>query len=277
MANPDRLDRLILPRPALAGCLFAAVLRDTRGRGLSYSDRFNHFPASPLCAVSWFFDGQSHAVSGGVPRSDPLPRLVFSGPQSMPLTSWNPGPVLALSLGFYPDAWQALAGQRAQPLLDRFCALEQVVDARLLKLFRAVKAPSDLVLFETALEPLWQAVRPPAWGVSRRVEDWSQALAVRAATSGTGRSLRQVQRRIRHWSGQNRRALSLFAQVGALEQLSAQGQHDLAGMAQAAGFSDQSHMGRALRRVTGISPAALNRRIAEDESFWVYRLLGERF
>ena len=43
------------------------------------------------------------------------------------------------------------------------------------------------------------------------------------------------------------------------------------------GFADQSHMGRAVRRATGFSPARLNRMIESEESFWCYRLLGQRF
>jgi AraC-like DNA-binding protein len=50
-----------------------------------------------------------------------------------------------------------------------------------------------------------------------------------------------------------------------------------AGLTTEAAFSDQSHMGRAVRRATGFSPAHLNRVIATEEAFWCYRLLGERF
>ena len=51
----------------------------------------------------------------------------------------------------------------------------------------------------------------------------------------------------------------------------------LAMLAGDAGYSDQSHMGRAVRRATGFSPARLNRMIESEESFWCYRLLGQRF
>lgn len=44
-----------------------------------------------------------------------------------------------------------------------------------------------------------------------------------------------------------------------------------------AGFSDQSHVGRAVRRTTGFSPAKLNRLIQREEAFWCDRLLGEHF
>jgi len=42
-----------------------------------------------------------------------------------------------------------------------------------------------------------------------------------------------------------------------------------------AGFADQSHMGREVRRVTGLAPGRLDDLIASDEAFWFYRLIGE--
>ena len=44
--------RLIAGGPALAGCVRAFIERDTVGAALRPEDRFNHFPASPLCAIS---------------------------------------------------------------------------------------------------------------------------------------------------------------------------------------------------------------------------------
>ena len=39
-----------------------------------------------------------------------------------------------------------------------------------------------------------------------------------------------------------------------------------------AGYADQSHLCRETRRVTGFPPDELRQRIADDESFWIYRL-----
>ena len=50
-------------------------------------------------------------------------------------------------------------------------------------------------------------------------------------------------------------------------------QPDLAATAADAGFADQSHMGRDVRRVTGISPGRLIELMRSEESFWLYRLL----
>ena len=96
--------------------------------------------------------------------------------------------------------------------------------------------------------------------------------------SATGKSTRSLERRIRRWTGQNQRALAFYAQVEELhKRIVRNGSSDLAGIAQEAGYADQSHMGRAVKRLTGFSPERLNQLIDSHESFWCYRLLGERF
>ncbi len=40
------------------------------------------------------------------------------------------------------------------------------------------------------------------------------------------------------------------------------------------GFTDQSHMCRQTRSVTGFAPEELRRRISSEEGFWAYRLWG---
>jgi hypothetical protein len=40
-------------------------------------------------------------------------------------------------------------------------------------------------------------------------------------------------------------------------------------------LSDQSHMGREIRRLTGLSPGKLNQLMATHETFWFYRLLDK--
>lgn len=48
----------------------------------------------------------------------------------------------------------------------------------------------------------------------------------------------------------------------------------IAEAALAAGYADQSHMGRDIRRLTGFSPARIGILIATEEAFWCYRLLA---
>ena len=104
------------------------------------------------------------------------------------------------------------------------------------------------------------------------------SIATAASLSGPGRSLRAAERRLRRWTGQSRQTVNLFSRIEEVHALAAR-DPDAAGaeIAAKAGFSDQSHMGRAVKRVTGFPPGHLNRRIAQDEAFWCYRLLGERF
>jgi AraC-like DNA-binding protein len=43
-------------------------------------------------------------------------------------------------------------------------------------------------------------------------------------------------------------------------------------MAQLGGYSDQSHMSREAREISGLSPSEILRRGLEDETYWVYRI-----
>ena len=266
---------LLLPPTELSGGLFAAIHRDTRGLGMSDRDRFNFFPASPLVAVTYVAEGELRLVpqDGGLDdaRSAPaLPRLSVMLPSQLPTVSWSPGTVRATTVGVYPDAWEGLS---------RRC------DASTL-LLSACEGCDDVGIswerFCTTLQPAWRATRQnsnlPNWTGAPPLAEWSRALITRAALAGPGRSVRALERRLKRWSGQTRRSLDFFASFDRLHRLSAQaGETPLAVLALEAGYSDQSHMGRALRRATGFSPAELNRRIDTEEAFWCYRLLGESF
>ena len=134
---------------------------------------------------------------------------------------------------------------------------------------------------EEGLEPLWQRARPPGHAASHMLADWSRALAIRAATSDTGRSIRQIERRIRSWAGQslrdirnNARAEHVFATATANRN---NPDVTLAQLAVYAGFADQSHMTRHVRSETGFTPVQLRELIEHDEAFWAYRLAAERF
>ncbi len=95
--------------------------------------------------------------------------------------------------------------------------------------------------------------------------------------AGHGRSLRQVERRIKQWSGQSLRALrrisraeDTFFQVR--QEFEDDGQVLWAALAQDTGYADQAHLCRETRRVTGFSPEELLQRIHGDEAFWPYRI-----
>ncbi|MCF6275851.1 MAG: helix-turn-helix domain-containing protein [Robiginitomaculum sp.] len=276
--------KLVMPPPALVGCVFAYILRDTRALSLAASERLNRFPASPLCAITWFFDGESHIIIDKN-NSIPMPSLAFSGPQRNPILSFNPGAVYALTMGFYPEAWTALTGRNADIYIDQTLPLKDVVNSELLNIFKAVLGsgafPPKLDVMEKKLRKIWEQTRPRGLKFSFMIRDWVHVLAVRAATSGAGKSIRQTQRRVKNWTGQNQRDLAAYARLESLFLNWLQSRNDskmtLAELAIDTGFSDQSHMGREVTRFIGMSPAKLNRLIDTDESFWFYRLIGEQY
>ncbi len=287
----DESAYLLFPRASLAECLVIAIVRDTRGKDLSPETRFNYYPRSPYCSLTWFLEGAAHHVRTEADMANPQdgPQYIeafVSGPTSTPTVTWNPGPVLAMTLGFYPDSWTALTGMKIDPLVDRNIPAKDVLNSELLDIVSTAHGKSDLRegfdTLETMLEPIWKQQRRLGNGIAPLwLRGWAGALAIRAATSKAGKSTRQMQRRIRSWSGQSLRQLSGQARV---EELFAKTREagedkplDLAALAQDNGFSDQAHMGREVRRTTGFSPAKINELIATDERFWVYRLLGERY
>lgn len=274
--------RLHLPGPGLAGCIFIGVERDTRGLALTGSQRFNYYPASPFPMVSWIFHGQLRMVlDPQAPAEpvlgDPLPQVVLSGPYRRPSASWSPGPVHALSVSFHPQGLARLLGIRLEDQLDAIVPLESVAagearDALLGALVDDGRPPFRRV--EAVLGPLWRELNPDT---GADIRGWLSSLAARAAFSTAGTGLRQLQRRIKDWTGQSDRDLRLYARVEHVLARVAAGPEDrtpdLAELAAETGFADQSHMGRDVRRVTGLSPKRLTSLIRNEEAFWLYRLL----
>jgi len=287
-AQPSRAQAsLWLARPALSGCVRAVLSRDTRGAALGEEARYNHFPATPVCSIVWYLSGRGEVLDAGHPARGDSPRtpfgpLTFCGPFTRPVISWNPGPMHALVLLLLPDALAALTGIDPGAHLDRIVPAEAVFGAEWMGMCEAVaSAPDDgerLRQIEEFLHPRWQEARPDAASPGRIYADWSQSLALRAATSGWGRSLRQIERRIKQWTGQPLRELRGF---GRSEQAffdavvaARAGPVDWSEVAGNTGYADQSHLSRQTRRITGFPPEELRRRIFSDETFWVYRLWG---
>ena len=138
-------------------------------------------------------------------------------------------------------------------LRDKSVPLKALPQSVLRDIFEQMKGAKDAVTtfadLQKRLALFWHSARPDQHPFGRMITDWSRTLMVNAAFSQTGRSVRQVQRRVK----------------------------TLAGIATDAGYSDQSHMGRHVRAQTGFTPAELMRRFESDEAFWSYRLMGERY
>jgi AraC-like DNA-binding protein len=285
--RPHPLAALYAPRAALGGCLMACVERDTRGCDLSDLERFNYYPATPLASISWIFEGtlhladnraQSTAESAEVELGGALPRMTISGPQRGPTVSWSPGPVHAMTVGFYPEAMARLLGHPIAPLLDKTLPLEEVAPADMFARCEAVlcEAVNPFFRLQNELEAMWSA--PSLARPVLHLSHWVRGLTTQLAHSGSGRSLRQWQRRFREWTGQSQRDLQKFIRLEeAFIRRHAQGvtrMPSFADVAADAGFADQSHMGREVRRVTGESPGRFGERLVHDQAFWYYRLIA---
>lgn len=280
---------LIAPSLALSSCVRAYITRSTVGAALRPDQRYNHFPASPLCGIFWLLEGESLIIRRGEESvNEPVPTVSFAGPHTVPMVSVNPGPVRAFMLGLLPQAFQALTGLDLSAWVNRVGPVDAVMDGAWQAMVRSVQAaPDDLArvqLLEAFLEPRWRALSHQAMPRTQRYRHWAEGLALKAGTSGVGKSLRQTERRIKQWVGLPMRELrrlgraeeSFFmvragypAESGAGPFVS---EPDWAAIAVDSGYADQSHLCREVRRVAGLSPTELKRAIEEDESFWTYRI-----
>lgn len=264
---------LFLPPAPVAACVFGAVFRDTRDAGLSAADRVNHFPASPLVAVTFTLHGALRLLAPvHLAAPDPVPEVWVCGPTDQPVSSVSDGDVTAITVSFYPDAWRALGGEAD------FAKVPNSLKEPLAYLATSMDTQRSWDAFCAALAPVWRNARNDQWHAVRGVADWAHSAMLRAAMSGAGQSLRSFERRLKRSSGHTQRTLAFYAHLENLFQVARENaDKPLSEIALTAGYSDQSHMGRALRRATGFSPAQINRAIATEEPFWCYRLLGERF
>jgi AraC-like DNA-binding protein len=284
---------ILWPRPASAGCVFCTIVRDTRGCALDQAQRFNFFPASPLCCVTFVFAGEFHVIDQPEAMERPwtgpkLPGVAFSGAQLSPLITWNPGETHAIVITFYPDAFSAMTGLDLSPFTGRTVPAEEALPQSILEpcrdFFDAVPLEGierSLAILESRIETLWADMRPAEAKSAKWIEEWRKSVVQRAAQTGSGRSSRQIARRVKAWTGVNERDLQ---GLGHTEQLYAklhaaleEGDVDWAGLAAASGFADQAHMIRQMRRHTGFTPEQLRQSAASDEAFWGYRLLGQYF
>jgi AraC-like DNA-binding protein len=285
------VNRLWTPRLSLSACTRGVMLRDTRGFALNAAQRLSYYPASPLCAIHCVFAGQAEMLRGPFPERpaslddprEPLPTgLVLVGPFNRPTVCWNPGPVHVLTLVLMPDALQLLTGLDPASLINRVVDARPVLPEDWQAMFDSLAAFPDeearVQQLQDFLDPRWQAVRPKQALHGHRYQDWAQGLALRAAQSSAGRSLRQVERRIKAWAGQPMRELQSLGRIEqaffAASKTPDEGRVRWADVAADTGYADQSHLSRASRRVTGFAPEELRRRIRDEEPFWLYRLWG---
>jgi len=277
-------DRLTLSPPMLQDAMLALVSRDTSHLTLSDAQRLSHFPASPIVTLSWYHGmeaGLVDAHSGWRPFGA---QVMISGSQSHPLTSWSPTTGRGYMACFLPDAAQALFGLDLAAVQDRFVPAHTVLAAQWKPFLDALMtAPDDaaaLRVLEDHLGKRWRAAqgrgleRPSLRQIGRH---WVQRLAWQAHQWRDTHSARQVERRIKSFSGRSLREWQSLTRTegvffAARERVENGQPFDWATLALDEGFSDQAHMSRVTRQICGFPPTEFAARYIEDESFWIYRL-----
>ena len=279
--------RLHLAPPALQGAIVAILCRDTRGFALTDAQRLSHFPASPMVSLSWF-QGMD---AGLVERTDGGPQwrpfgmaAVLSGSQSLPTVTWAPTTGRGGMICLTADVAQTLFGVDMAVAADRFVDAYAVLGAVWHPLLDALLDTHDdaavLAVLEQHLAARWHALQGQDTMVSslrRAGRHWVQRLAWQAHEWRRTQSPRQVERRIKTFSGRSLREWQALVKTegvyfAAMDRHAAGVPFDWAALAQDEGFADQAHFSRTAKRITGFSPSEFVERFVEDEAFWAYRL-----
>jgi AraC-like DNA-binding protein len=278
VALSANVDRLWLPPLSLRACVRCAMSRDIRGLQFDAAQRLSFYPATALCCITWWFSGTGEVLQP--PNLQATSNVVFSGPYTQPSVVRTSPNAHGMMLLLMPDMLHQLTGIEPSNFLNRAVNAEDVFKPDWLRMCEAVLAlPDDEARVETIyafLEIQCRAHKLLSAPVTQQLGHWVNALGLRAAASTKGRSLRQIERRVKQWAGLPMRELHMLAraETAFFKILNAEPLDDFswAAVAHDAGYADQSHLCRVTKRVTGFSPEDLRRRMRTQEGFWVYRL-----
>ena len=213
----------------------------------------------------------------------PLPQLGLSGATSgTRRASATPGTQILLA-AVLPGQLPRLFGLPASAVSEKFVPLADLLPRAMLdelsEKLAASSTPSGQVAhctdFLLAL-PAMQAQRaadlvvPENW-LFRPLAEIADAFAL---------SPRQLERHFRHSYGQSLRAFRQQARCSRMLVDLVFGRREFAAwadIAASAGYFDQAHLSRDLRRYTGYAPARLGRHLAgDDPALWPYRLSAQQ-
>lgn len=208
-----------------------------------------------------------------------LPQLGLCGATSgTRCASATPGTQILLAT-VQPGQLPRLFGLPASAISEEFVPLADLLPRQMLaelseKLAASTTQSSRVAHCENFLQalPAMQAQRtadlvvPEDW-LFRPLTDIADAFAL---------SPRQLERRFRHSYGQSLRAFRQQARCSRMLVNLVFGRREFAAwadIATSAGYFDQAHLSRDLRRFTGYAPAMLGRQLAHDApALWPYRL-----
>lgn len=278
MATPQT-SALLVPSRHLSSLVHLAVIRDTRQQLLNNIERLNFYPASPFATVSWIIEGELYLLdqlnlASVSPSSIPLPRLIFTGPITKACVSWSPQSVRVFSISLYPEECARLLGIKMHDYVNQITALSSLPPSPLRHALQTINlsdtSASPMEVLNKAISPLLKKEALSTKDDSKTIANWLTKLqSVRTQTSA-----RQQQRQYKLLLGQSYRTLLLYARLEQAYTLSErEACQTYADLALQAGYSDQAHMGREVKKISGFSPAKLYRYIQLHEAFWMYRLL----
>jgi AraC-like DNA-binding protein len=285
--NPIARTRLLFPPVSLQGAIVSFISCDTRNLCLTAAQRLSHFPSSPLVCLTWFKDTEVGLVDiceAGHSWRPFSSSIMLSGSQSNSTVCWARTTGRVGMMTFTADVARALLKIDVGAVQDRFIPAREILSSDLWPFLNALLGAVDdamtISVLEDYLAPLWQVIqsRPAASpSLSQVGRHWVARLARQAHEWRQTQSLRQVERRIKVQSGRSIREWRSLVKTEGLffasrDRIESGLSINWAELALDEGFSDQSHLSRATKRVTGFSPSEFAKRYVEDESFWLYRL-----
>ena len=275
---------LFFPKKQLSSLIFAAIIRDTQGLNLQEIDRYNFFPATPFCSITWVLKGELFRINDKMGfTKEALPNIFVSGPRPGPLISWSSGDLCAITISFFPDAWHKLTNTSPVNITNKYLKIGTIENKNLSKIFEQFSDYDDYnTLFEmlqNQLIPLWKEQRQKENKSLNQIKDWASNIFTKTALSQSGKSVRQIQRHLKNLTGHSKREIENFIRLEEVfaKYINPTNEGNLANLSIDTGFSDQSHMGRMIKKMIGNSPAAINELIMHDERYWFYRLLAQNF
>ncbi len=269
--------RAYLPAiPTEAAVLGTLVRASPSRRGAPAGCGQTHLPAVPAGLLIWVQAEPAQPPGAPAPSQAALPAgLYLSGPRERPQTLTHAPDADLTVVMLRPEAWHARTHTDWAAWKDRLVPACEWCGAAASPLTRGVQACMSGQERARAVESLLHEgddVSSGAGGNSGLL-GWWQGLDARLAQRSVGE--RQRERLARAWTGLPPRMLRAQARAEAAlvhaAALLRRNQLDWREVALLAGYTDQPHLCRETRRLTGFSPVQLMRGMLGDEAFWVYR------